>query len=143
MPPTPRRTTSTESDDTLQQIINYLVAGALLLASAGGLYWWLKPEPVLPMEVTVTLNNRCELIDAAFMAASEPDGAKAHFDAGRATLKTRSDAKIFVKASDKYPAFRFESAKVEAARHVTITAQCAQGEKIDSTLESMRQQFKR
>lgn len=97
-----------------------------------------KPEP---MRVEVVLDNRCELIDEAFMAVSEPDGKKADFERGRAVLHTSSDARILVKAHERYPAFRYESAKVQAAPKVTITTRCDDGERIDRTLDAMRGQF--
>ena len=94
-----------------------------------------------PMRVEVLLDNQCELIEGAFMAVSEPDGQKASFDRGRAVLHTYSDAKISVRANDRYPAFRFESPKVQAAPSVTITTRCDDGERIDRTLDAMRGQF--
>ncbi len=93
-----------------------------------------------PLKVEVLLDNRCELFDEAFMAVSEPDGRRSHFDKGVAILETTTRSRIFVKSSDRYPAFQFETSRYAAQPRVVITTQC--GDRIDRTMEAMREQFK-
>lgn len=127
-------------DDTLQTVLTTLVVITLLLTGGIGLYWWFQPEPSEPLLVQVRLENHCEVINEAFMAISEPDGAKAYFSGDLALLRTRSTSKVYVRSSDKYPAFYFESPRVDAAKQVTIKTEC-QPERIQRTLESLKKQF--
>lgn len=132
---------ASSSDDTVQTVLTTLISVVVLLGGAVGLYFWLQPDPVHPLSVQVKLDNRCDVINEAFMAASEPDGAKAYFDGGLALLQTRSDAKIYVRSSDKFPAFYYESPRVEAASKVTIKVVCDGGERIERTLNALKKQF--
>jgi hypothetical protein len=127
-------------DDTLQTVLTTLVVITVLLASGVGLYWWFQPEPSEPMMVQVKIDNHCEVVNEAFMAISEPDGAKAYFNGDLALLHTRSNSKVYVRSSDKYPAFYFESPRVDAARKVTIKTEC-QPERIQRTLDALKKQF--
>ena len=75
---------------------------AITVVVLGGLAVFLIMENATPkpMRVQVMLDNRCELIDDAFMAVSEPDGAKAVFVNRVAYLNTTNKAKILVKVND-------------------------------------------
>lgn len=75
------------------------------------------------------------------MAVSEPYGEKAYFDGTLAVLPTRSDARIHVRSSDRYPAFYYESERVDVAKKITITAICERGERINQTLDALKKQF--
>lgn len=132
---------ASSGDDTIQTVLSTLIGVAVLLGGAVGLYFWLKPDPTHPLTVQVKLDNRCDMINDAFMAASEPDGAKAYFDGGLALLQTRSDAKVYVRSSDKFPAFYYESPRVDAAGKVTIKVVCDGGERIERTLNALKKQF--
>ncbi|MDP4613042.1 MAG: hypothetical protein NWS97_04600 [Limnohabitans sp.] len=117
---------------------------AITVVVLGGLAVFLIMENATPkpMRVQVMLDNRCELIDDAFMAVSEPDGAKAVFVNRVAYLNTTNKAKILVKVNDKYPGFQFESGKSDAAPRVTIQVNCDSGDRTQRTLDAMKEQFK-
>ena len=121
-----------------------LAAGALVLVACavGGTLWFVKQKNPDYIEVQVTLDNRCELIDEAFMAVASPSGAKATFDKGLAVLRVPPRSKIYVKSNDKYPAFSFETSKYDAEPRMVITANCGMGERIDRTLDALKKQFK-
>lgn len=121
-----------------------LVGGAVVLVAAaiGGTLWFVDRKNPDYIEVQVTLDNRCELIDDAFMAVASPSGAKATFDKGLAVLHVPPNAKIYVKSNDKYPAFSFETSKYDAEPRMVITANCGMGERIDRTLDALKKQFK-
>jgi hypothetical protein len=117
---------------------------AITVVVLGGLAVFLIMENATPkpMRVQVLLDNRCEVIDDAFMAVSEPDGAKAVFVNRVAYLNTTNKAKILVKVNDKYPGFQFESGKSDAAPRVTIQVNCDSGDRTQRTLDAMKEQFK-
>lgn len=94
------------------------------------------------MTVSVRLDNQCEVFDDAFMAVSEPDNKQAFFRQGVAVLETRSDAQIMVRASSRYPDMQFVSPKYKAAPTLTITVNCGMGDRLERTLDSIRDQFR-
>lgn len=114
---------------------------AVLLAAGGAAYHLFGDASPQPMVVEVYMNKQCELVDGAFIAMSEPDGARANFDKGLAVLKTFSDSRIVIRANPAYPSFSYESPKVKASPKVVIPVQCETG-RIDRTLDAMRQQFR-
>jgi hypothetical protein len=119
-----------------------LIAITVVVLGGLGIYLMMENATPKPMRVQVLLDNRCEVIDDAFMAVSEPDGAKAVFVKGVAYLNTTNKAKILVKVNDKYPGFQFESGKSDAAPRVTIKVNCDTGDRTQRTLDAMKEQFK-
>ena len=119
-----------------------LIAISVVVLGGLGIYLMMENATPKPMRVQVLLDNRCEVIDDAFMAVSEPDGAKAVFVKGVAYLNTTNKAKILVKVNPKYPGFQFESGKSDAAPRVTIQVNCDTGDRTQRTLDAMKEQFK-
>ena len=119
----------------------YVILATVAVAMA--ILFWMyydKNVDAKPLKVRVMLDNRCELFDEAFMAVSEPDGRRSHFDKGVAILETTTRSRIFVRSSDRYPDFQFETSKYKAEPQMVITTQC--GDRIDRTMDAMREQFK-
>jgi hypothetical protein len=115
----------------------------LCLGATAGLTWWLvdaQRQETESIRVEVLLDNRCGLVDDAFMAASEPDGATANFQNGVAVIKTFKGSRVYLKANDRYPGFGFESGRQAAAPRVVLVADC--GTRVDRALESLREQFR-
>lgn len=119
-----------------------LIGISVLVLGALGIYVMMEMSTPKPMRVQVVLDNRCEVIDDAFMAVSQPDGAKAVFVKGVAQLNTTNKSKIYVKVNDKYPGFQFESGKSDAAPRVTIQVNCDSGDRTQRTMDAMKDQFK-
>lgn len=119
-----------------------LIAITVVVLGGLGIYLMMENATPKPMRVQVLLDNRCEVIDDAFMAVSEPDGARSVFIKGVAYLNTTNKAKILVKVNDKYPGFQFESGKSDAAPRVTIQVNCDTGDRTQRTLDAMKEQFK-
>jgi hypothetical protein len=116
-----------------------------IVATGVAVGWWLaagEDGREAPMRVEVTLDNRCELIDDAFIVVTEPDGARATFERGLAALQTRSGSRVYLKANDKYPGFEFESPRKVAQSKMVLTAECGTGERIERTIDAMREQFR-
>ena len=121
--------------------IPIFVGVVVLIALVYGVIYLTQETAPRPIEVEVYMNKRCELIDGAFIAVSEPDGARANFDKGLPVLKTYSNSKIMVRSNPAYPSFSYESNKVQAEPKVVIPVECETG-RIDKTLDAMRQQFR-
>jgi hypothetical protein len=129
--------------DAIPAAVWSTLIGITVLVLAGlGLYVYIETSKPVPMRVQVLLDNRCEIIDDAFMAVSEPDGKKSVFVKGVAHLNTTNKAKIMVKVNEKYPGFQFESGKSDAAPRVTIQVNCDTGDRTQRTLDAMKEQFK-
>ncbi len=118
-----------------------VLGGLAVLVAVGAIYHLYADSKPRPMVVEVYMDKQCELIDGAFMAVAEPDGARANFDKGLAVLNTFSDSRIVIRSNPAYPSFSFESTKVKAGPKVVIPVQCETG-RIDKTLDAMRQQFR-
>lgn len=118
-----------------------VVGGLVVMAIVGVIYYFYADSSRRSMVVEVYMDKQCELIDGAFMAMAEPDGARANFDKGLAVLNTFSDSRIVIRSNSAYPSFSYESAKVKASPKVVIPVQCETG-RIDKTLDAMRQQFR-
>lgn len=141
--PTPKPKRPSPKTDTIPPVFwSVLIAITVLVLGGLGIFLWMENTKPQAMRVQVLLDNRCETIDEAFMAVSEPDGAKANFVKGVAYLNTTNKAKIVVKVSDKYPGFQFESGRSDAAPRVTIQVNCDTGDRTQRTLDAMKEQFK-
>lgn len=123
----------------------WVLAAVLAAGGGAGIGWWIvagQADRDEPLRVQVTLVNQCELIDGAFMVVSEPDGVRATFDRGVAFLDTRKSSRVYLTANDKYPGFQFESPKKDAAPSVVLTAECGLNDRVDRTIDAMRDQFR-
>jgi hypothetical protein len=140
---TPKKQRPAPKTDAIPPAFWSTLIGITVLVLGGlGVYWMVENATPKPMRVQVLLDNRCEIIDDAFMAVSEPDGARSVFVKGMAQLNTTNKAKIMVKVNDKYPGFQFESSKSDAAPRVTIQVNCDTGDRTQRTLDAMKEQFK-
>lgn len=127
-------------------LVLWTILAVTMVASGVGLGWWISLRPqsqAVPMRVQVTLDNRCGIVDDAFMVVSEHDGARATFSAGVAFIETRAGSRVYLTVSDKYPGFEFESPRKSVQAEMVLTADCGQGERIERTLDAMREQFGR
>lgn len=135
-----RRSPKTPAPDPIDRWLYAILAAIVAVMGVVSWVYYQKNIEAKPMKVRVMLDNRCELFDDAFMAVSEPDGRRSHFDKGVAILETTSRSRIFVKSSDRFPSFQFETGRQKAAPTVVITTNC--GDRIDRTMDAMREQFK-
>lgn len=129
-------------DTDLMDSVKTLAVLGVVAALIGGVIYFMSEMNSKPIRVEVSMNKRCELIDEAFIAVAEPDGATAHFEKGVAVLNTYTDSKISIKASPRYPDFSIETGKVKAESKVVVTVNCGT-DRIESTIDAMRQQFKK
>ena len=100
-----------------------LAAVLVIVAVLSWMYYDLRLHSK-PLKVEVFLDNRCELFDEAFVAVAEPDDRRSHFDKGVAILETTTRSRIFVRSSDRFPDFQFETSRFPAQPRLVITAEC-------------------
>jgi len=117
-------------------LVTLLVFMSMSAAGVFAFIQWQDARPK-PLKVSVQLDNRCALIDDAFVVVSS-DGSTAEFVKGVAKLSTTSDQRVSLKSSPKYPGFAFESPPVKVQPQMTLAAECSS---TDSKLESLRDQF--
>lgn len=136
---------TTRGSDRNGKAVRYGLRASLLAIAGGVAVGWAisvaKERREASVEVRVVLDNRCTLIDDAFMVETRPSGQRAYFDKGIAKLTTRKQERVLLRASDRYPGFDFESASVRVAPTVVLVADCGDRERVDRTLDSMRDQF--
>lgn len=130
------------SSDLPENFWSILIGISVIVVASLLVYVWIEKSAPKPLRVMVMLDNRCEIIDDAFMAVAKPDGAKAVFVKRVAYLNTTTKSKIHVKVNDKYPGFQFESGKSDAATRVTIRVNCDTGDRTQRTLDAMKEQFR-
>lgn len=74
--------------------------------------------PPHPVDVAVTLVNRCDLPDDVFMVKAMPSGPSAGFDSKKARLRAMSNQRLKLMANAKNPGFNFEGAEEDVAPEV-------------------------
>tara|TARA_Y100001958_G_C20878958_1_gene310023 strand:+ start:130 stop:519 length:390 start_codon:yes stop_codon:yes gene_type:complete len=94
------------------------------------------------IKIQITLLNKCELLDKAFMVSTVPPYKKAYFIDGKTSMFISRKYKIKLDASDKFPGFQFTSIPVEVSKNVTLTADCENSDRLEGIFESLRDQFK-
>lgn len=131
-----------EADDFVNKAI-YVIAGAAVLVAliVGYQVWQSSSQPPL-VKAVVYLDNRCQIMDDAFMVVAEPNGATSHFTSGKAEVMVPANGRLIVKSSPRFPAFKYETHKHQVQQPYTvITASC--GDHIDKTMDAMREQFRK
>ena len=94
-------------------------------------------------KVSIELINTCQVFDDAFVVKVEPTGQIAFFNDKKTEIYVRMDHKIRLAASPKFPDFVYDGEFVEAGPHVQLIANCDAPERIQKTLDALKNQFKR
>jgi hypothetical protein len=131
-----------EADDFLNKAIYVIAAATVLVALVVGYQLWKSSTQPEMIKAVVYLDNRCQIMDDAFMVYAEPNGASSHFTNGKAEILLPANGRLIVKSSPRFPAFKYETHKHQVLQPYTvITASC--GDHIDKTLDAMREQFRK
>jgi hypothetical protein len=135
------RGTLTSMDDLKKALL--IVGGIVgVLAFVAFVYVMLADVgPPKPVEVTVTLDNKCELASEAFMVKVMPNGPAAFFDGKTAKVMAMSNQRIKLVANSRYQGFNFEGDEATAAPHITLVAICDSTARFDATSSQMKKQF--
>jgi hypothetical protein len=133
---------NSSADDLLNKAMMVVGVGVLLLGAVVGYHFWKSATEPEMIKAVVYLDNRCEIMDDAFVLHAEPNGATSHFSSGRADIWVPVNGRLIVKSSPRYPAFKYETHKHMVKQPYTvITTNC--GDRIDKTMDAMREQFRR
>ena len=133
----------------LKKVINAFLIYTLIIVLILLLYFFYKKyksnltysNQLIP--VKVTLNNKCELIDDAFMVISKETNKSAFFFEKKAYLQLPRVDKITLAASSKYPGFHLTENWVNVETEITLTSDCSEKTKQEMIIDSMREQFKK
>ena len=135
------RGTLTSMDDLKKALV---IVGSLvgLGAFAAFVYVMLADVgPPKPVEVVVTLDNKCELTDEAFMVKVMPNGPTAFFEGKTARVVAMSNQRVKLVANSRYQGFDFEGDEADAAPRITLVAICDSTSRFDATSSQMKKQF--
>lgn len=130
---------------TLGQI--FLVVGAVVLACMLYVFW---PEirhatrTGDPQRITaeVQLNNRCGMPDTNFVVQDLRTRRSAPFSNGVARINVMEGDYLELQLSARYTTeVTFNGVQQRASRSMTVTADCGVSERIQGTMDSMRDKF--
>jgi hypothetical protein len=131
--------------EKLGQIL--LVVGAVVLAYMLYVFW---PEirhatrTGDPQRITaeVQLNNRCGMPDTNFVVQDLRTRRSAPFSNGVARINVMEGDYLELQLSARYTAeVTFNGVQQRASRSMTVTADCGVSERIQGTMDSMRDKF--
>jgi hypothetical protein len=114
-----------------------VLGAAILLAGCK------RPEP-LPhvVEARIRLDNKCELVDDAFMVVAEPSGQRAHFRNGVAWMKTQSDQRVKLASSSEFPGVHYDGGRaVPVSREMVLVAECDAPDRVQRMFDAWNKQF--
>lgn len=128
----------------LAQIIATI--GAFTLAYLVYLFW---PEirhatrlgDPQPITAEVRLNNRCPIKDADFMVRQIKTNRSAAFSNGIARIDVLEGDYLELQLNARYREVQFNGLRQRASQRMTMTADCSMSERMQGTVDSMRNKF--
>ncbi len=93
------------------------------------------------IKVQITLINKCELYDDAFMVRSIPSNKVAVFTDKKTEMFLKRSSKIKLEVNKKYPGFHFTSIPVKVNYNTNLIADCSNSDRLDSIFDSLNNQF--
>tara|TARA_B100001564_G_C20286678_1_gene510645 strand:- start:113 stop:514 length:402 start_codon:yes stop_codon:yes gene_type:complete len=100
-------------------------------------------EPAKIISVVVKLDNKCTVVDDAFIVTVPGTDLQFPFKNGVVRLRLKSDRKLQLKANPKYKAIRYEGMYEEVKKNVTLVADCSSSPRLKGIFNSMQNQFKK
>lgn len=133
----------------LKKVINAFLIYSLIIIAILSIYFFYKKyksnfsynNQLIP--VKISLINKCELIDDAFMVISKETNKSAFFFENKAYLQLPRIDKVSLAASSKYPGFHLTENWVNVENEITLTSDCSAKTKQEIIIDSMREQFKK
>ena len=120
--------------------------GAFALAYLVYLYWpEIRHATRLgePQQITaeVQLNNRCPLKDTDFVVRHIKTNRTAAFSNGVARISVLEGDYVELQLSARYREVQFNGFRQRASQSMTMTADCGKGERMQGTMDSVRDKF--
>ena len=121
------------------------IAGTVLIA--GVATWYFLQDDINPrgeklITAELTLDNRCGLVETAFLITLEPSGPTAVFHGGRATIQASSYSYVVIKANPKYKSFGIETPRLRVQPKMVVPVVCDEG-RAAGVLGNFNEQFKK
>ena len=120
--------------------------GAFTLAYLVYLYW---PEirhatrlgEPQPITAEVRLNNRCPIKDTDFIVRQIKTNRTAAFSNGVARIDVLEGDYLELQLTARYGEVQFNGIRQRASKSMTLTADCSMSERMQGTMDSMRNKF--
>lgn len=96
-----------------------------------------------PQQITaeVRLANRCSIPDNSFVVRQVQNGRTAAFSNGVARIDVLEGDYLELQLSARYREVQFNGFRQRASQNMTMTADCGKGERMQGTMDSMRDKF--
>ena len=123
----------------------YFILACVLTIILGGFF--LFPEVIKEFQdeevirVRITLENRCEITDEAFVVLDESTKIKTPFYGKVAVLRTERNAPLRLWMSPNFPQFRYDGEIQKAEEEMVMISDCNRNPRMDSIMKSMRDAF--
>ena len=92
--------------------------------------------------VTIKLDNRCSLLEDAFIVKHKNSNKTATFNNGRATINVEEGSELTLALSPRYPDFRYDGIPQPAKSNMTMIADCTESPRMKMIMDSMNESFK-
>ena len=123
-------------------IITTAVVLALLLAfNLRSFVEFISDKPTVMITANVKLINKCPMPNDVFILKAVGSGKSVAFKSGIARIDVLEGSKLQLNLSKSYPEVKFSGPKVSAAKEISITADCAESERIGNTMKSFGKTF--
>ena len=99
-------------------------------------------DPPKIILVTATLENRCSVIDEAFVVEAPEQGRRAPFRDGVAIMRLPEGSTIQLAVSSAFPAFRYDDVPQAVAPNITLVADCDVSPRLRTIFGSLKEKFK-
>ncbi len=96
-----------------------------------------------PQQITaeVRLNNRCPIKDTDFVVRHVKTNRTAAFSNGLARISVLEGDYVELQLSARYREVQFNGFRQRASQSMTMTADCGKGERMQGTMDSVRDKF--
>lgn len=96
-----------------------------------------------PQQITaeVRLTNRCAIPEESFVVRQVQNGRTAAFSNGVARIDVLEGDYLELQLSARYSEVQFNGFRQRASQKMTMTADCGKGERMQGTMDSMRDKF--
>ena len=123
----------------------YFILACVLIIILGGFFLLPKVFKEFQDEeiirVRITLENRCEITDEAFVVLDESTKIKTPFYGKLAVLRTERNAPLRLWMSPNFPQFRYDGEIQRAEEEMVMISDCNRNPRMDSIMKSMREAF--
>ena len=121
---------------------------AISFIAIGLVAWWivqsdgLKPNTKSMVQATIMLDNKCELLDEAFVVFAPKVGRTVPFYNKKATIRLPEGTLLQLATSPLYPDVAYDGIPQPIMPEMEMTADCSLSPRLEGIFDSMRETFK-